>query len=114
MKNNSAVADCTIIGVPKEKGLDGLVAFIKLKAQQNITASALITAINKQLLDNNFEPLSFLGIVSNLPVGSTGKVLKRKLREQYQDILICAEHNLDSKGLHDFAYAAHIKVPVRS
>ncbi|NEP54035.1 MAG: hypothetical protein F6K65_36700, partial [Moorea sp. SIO3C2] len=84
------------------------------KAPGNITASALITAINKQLLDNKFEPLSFLEIVSNLPVGSTGKVLKRKLREQYQDILICAEHNLEAKGIHDFAYAAQTKVPVRS
>ncbi|AOY80674.1 class I adenylate-forming enzyme family protein [Moorena producens JHB] len=114
LKNNSAVADCTIIGVPKEKGFDGLVAFIKLKTQESIKASALITAINHQLLYNNLEPLSFLEIVSNLPVGSTGKVLKRKLREQYQDILICAEHNLEAKGIHDFAYAAQTKVPVRS
>ncbi|NEP36823.1 class I adenylate-forming enzyme family protein, partial [Moorena sp. SIO3B2] len=114
LKNNSAVADCTIIGVPKEKGFDGLVAFIKLKTQESIKASALITAINHQLLYNNWEPLYFLEIVINLPVGSTGKVLKRKLREQYQDILICAEHNLEGKGLYDFAYAELTKVPIRS
>lgn len=113
LKNNN-VADCTVIGAPTQKGDYGLVALIKLKPEQNITASALIAAINTQLSNNSCEKLSFLSLVKDFPVGATGKVLKRQLREQYKDILTCAENRLEDREIYDFADAVPILIQTNS
>ena len=109
LKHNDDVADCAVIGSPNETGTSSLVALIKLKPEGTIKASTLLTAINKRLSADNSQQLAFLSLVRKFPVGSTGKVLKRQLREQYKDILTCADKNLTSKDIYDFAYAESIK-----
>jgi long-chain acyl-CoA synthetase len=105
LKHNDDVADCTVIGIPNENGTSSIVTFIKLKPKRTTKASMLLDAINKQLLENDYEQLSFLSLVKEFPVGSTGKVLKRQLREQYKDLLILVDNDLKSDRIDDFAYA---------
>jgi long-chain acyl-CoA synthetase len=105
LKQNKDVADCAVIGVPNKKTTSSLIAFIKLKSDKTIKASTLLDTINKQLVDINCEQLTVSIIVTTFPVGPTGKVLKRKLREQYENILTDDNNNLIRQDIYDLAYS---------
>ncbi|MBO3460026.1 acyl--CoA ligase [Aetokthonos hydrillicola Thurmond2011] len=104
LKQNTEVADCAVIGVPNKHGKSSLIALVKMKSEKNIKASILLDAINKDISDLTAEKLTSLLIVREFPVGPTGKVLKRKLREEYKNFLLDSETELRSHKYEDLAY----------
>ncbi|MEC4881323.1 MAG: class I adenylate-forming enzyme family protein [Scytonema sp. PMC 1070.18] len=105
LKQHTEVADCVVIGVPNENRKSSLIAFIKFKSDQNVKASILLDSINKHLIELNSGKLTALLIVKDFPVGPTGKVLKRKLREEYKNILLDSEQESISHKYEDLASA---------
>src|SRR3546814_7314797 len=81
VSRHPAVATCAIIGLPDEKWGERVHAVIVLKAGAAATAEE-IRVHAKELIAGYKCPRS-VDFVDALPISSTGKVLKRELRERY-------------------------------
>jgi fatty-acyl-CoA synthase len=76
-----AVYECAVIGVPDERWGETPKAIVTLKAGQTATEDELRAHVRAHLA--GFKVPSSVELRAELPKGSTGKILKRKLREAY-------------------------------
>jgi len=72
------VKECAVVGI-KEKNEEIPVAFIELEDDVNITKEKIKNFLKKHLA--NYKIPKYIYFVKELPKNATGKVLKRKLRE---------------------------------
>lgn len=83
------VAQAAVIGVPHPKWQERPLLIVVKAPDQEVTKEELLEFLGEHLtkwwLPNAVE------FVNALPLGATGKVLKRKLREQYADYALPAE-----------------------
>jgi len=76
-----AISQCAVIGVPDPRFGEQVVAFVVVKARTQATASDLSEYLTDRLA--SYKIPQHFEIVDSLPLGPTGKVLKRVLRDQY-------------------------------
>lgn len=78
------LSDCSIVGIPSSQGHAEAVALAQLAPGKPQTEAGLLAEMNKILAEHRLPPLSRLIITEkqDLPIGVTGKVRKRALREQ--------------------------------
>jgi len=91
MKFCPELADCTVVGVP-EDGKEGLlvpIALVRLKKFVVSEPDNLAAKLNQVLSTHQRQTLARVIIATEqvIPLGPTGKVLKRDLREKYKGIL---------------------------
>lgn len=79
--SNPAVAEVYIVGMPDQILGEEICAFVRLKNKLE-TASENLTSYCKQFLSAHKIPKRFI-FVDSFPKGPSGKILKRKLRENY-------------------------------
>jgi long-chain acyl-CoA synthetase len=86
MRHFPELADCTIIGVPEDDTYSVPVALVRLKAGVAVDLKALKEKINVLLKAEKKLPLKLVlqADPKSIPLGPTGKVLKRELRDQYR------------------------------
>jgi long-chain acyl-CoA synthetase len=77
---HQAVEMCAVVGKPDVQSGEYPVAFVKLKAGQQITAQELIEFVNKQVAA--YKKLREVIFKDVIPVSGAGKVLKRELRDE--------------------------------
>ncbi|MEO5877690.1 MAG: AMP-binding protein [Streptosporangiaceae bacterium] len=83
------VRDCAVVGVPGRPG-EGQrpIAVVLLQADAaGTTAEALRDKANKALADTGLAALAAVIIAPDLPLGPTGKVLKRELRTRHAALI---------------------------
>ena len=80
---HAAVAQCAVIGIPHEQWGEAIHAVVVLRDGAEATAEELTSFAADQLAAYK-KPRS-LEIVDALPVGGTGKILKRELRAMHAD-----------------------------
>jgi acyl-CoA synthetase (AMP-forming)/AMP-acid ligase II len=76
-----AVSDVAVIGVPSERWGEEVKAYVVARQDTHVTAADIIEHCRAQLA--GYKKPSSVEFVSVLPRGSTGKVLKRELREPH-------------------------------
>ncbi len=76
-----AVAEAAVVGVPSVDWGETPVAFVVIRAGNDITAETLKNWLNQRV--GKTQRLSDLHLVPELPRSAIGKVLKRELRDQY-------------------------------
>jgi acyl-coenzyme A synthetase/AMP-(fatty) acid ligase len=87
MKHCHEIADCTVVGTPlHHNDFSAPVAVVRFK--QGITHSALdlLGQLNRVLKEFGKPSLASVVISTDFPLGPTGKVLKRELREHFKHI----------------------------
>ena len=73
-----AVSQCAVIGVPDERLGEDVKAFLVCKPGQQVTADAVITWCRERLAV--YKAPKYVEFREALPMGATGKILKRALR----------------------------------
>ncbi|WP_290651220.1 class I adenylate-forming enzyme family protein [Aquisalimonas sp.] len=82
LREHDAVADCAIVGVPSERWGETPVAFVVPAADQAADPEVLRAWANERL--GKTQRLADVCLRETLPLSAIGKVLKRQLREEYQ------------------------------
>ena len=77
-----AVAAAAVIGIPDERLGEEVKAVVQLKAGQSVTAEELIAYCKERVAAYKY-PRS-VQFVDQLPIGPTGKILKRQLKAQLE------------------------------
>lgn len=75
-----AVSLCAVIGIPDERLGEEVKVFVVLKQGQNITAEDFIAWCRTQIAANKYP--RHVEFRAELPVGNTGKIFKRALKEE--------------------------------
>jgi long-chain acyl-CoA synthetase len=75
------VSEAAVIGVPDEKWGETVKAVIVLKEDETLSAEELVDACKRNLA--SYKKPTSVDFVGELPKNSTGKILKRVLRERY-------------------------------
>jgi acyl-coenzyme A synthetase/AMP-(fatty) acid ligase len=88
-KECDMIEECTIVGVPDGKGHEALVAVLRLKPSAPSDRTALEAACKSIVGAKSATPLRAMMVarVDEIPVGVTGKVLKRELRRRLAESL---------------------------
>jgi acyl-coenzyme A synthetase/AMP-(fatty) acid ligase len=88
IKNFSLVSDCTVVAAPGENGAQVAVVVVRLKKGEVEDSETLLASFNQELLNAGKRPLGGLifGELTDIPLGPTGKVLKRELREYFREL----------------------------
>jgi acyl-CoA synthetase (AMP-forming)/AMP-acid ligase II len=81
MRENEAIAEVAVVGVPSERWGETPVAFVVLAPAAGASAEALMAWTNERL--GKTQRLTALRILESLPRSAIGKVLKRELRDAY-------------------------------
>jgi long-chain acyl-CoA synthetase len=81
MRENEAIAEVAVVGVPSERWGETPVAFVVLASAAGASAEALMAWTNERL--GKTQRLTALRILESLPRSAIGKVLKRELRDAY-------------------------------
>ncbi len=76
---HEAVSLVAVIGVPDERLGEEVKAYVVLKQGVTITEEEIVTWCREQIASNKYP--RFAEICDSLPIGATGKILKRELRE---------------------------------
>ncbi len=76
-----AVSEVAVVGLPDDKWIEAVTAFVVLRAGQTVAADALIAHARQSLAP--FKVPKRVVFVDNLPRNTAGKLLKRELRRQY-------------------------------
>ncbi|WP_428269795.1 class I adenylate-forming enzyme family protein [Haliangium sp.] len=85
------LADASVIGVDDGSGHKVAIAFVwGVSGDEELDAGAMLEALNRDKGNGYTARLSALAVVSldEIPLGATGKVLKRELREKFQNFLV--------------------------
>ncbi len=77
-----AVSEAAVIGVPDEKWVERVHAVVVCKQGQNITEKELVDFCRERIA--KFKVPKTVEFMESLPKSPAGKILKRKLREQYE------------------------------
>ncbi len=79
------ISDLSVIAAPAENGFSSAVAVVRLKKGEQAESLALLVQFNDILATAGKRPLDAVvfGDIEDFPLGPTGKVLKRELREQF-------------------------------
>lgn len=75
-----AVSLCAVIGVPDEKMGEEVKAYVVLKQGQQLSDAAFIEWCKSQFAANKYP--RYVEFRDSLPIGGTGKILKRALRDE--------------------------------
>jgi len=75
-----AISLCAVIGVPCERLGEEVKAFVVLNQNHELTSDDFITWCREQIAANKYP--RHVEFLSELPVGGTGKILKRSLRDE--------------------------------
>jgi len=75
-----AVSLCAVIGIPDERLGEEVKAFVVLKQGAELTEDEFLTWCKDQFAANKY-PRS-VEFRESLPIGNTGKIFKRELREE--------------------------------
>ena len=75
-----AISLCAVIGVPCERLGEEVKAFVVLKQGQELTAEDFIAWCREQFAANKYP--RHVEFLAELPVGGTGKIIKRALRQE--------------------------------
>ena len=85
------VLDCSVVGVPTPAGARPI-AVVQLQAEAGgATEEAVLVRANKELANAGLDQLAAVVVVrapEDLPLGPTGKVLKRELRTRHAGLLM--------------------------
>jgi long-chain acyl-CoA synthetase len=88
------LADASVIGVEDGRGHQAPIAFVwGVNDSEDLDAAKMLAELNRKHSDGRSKFLSALAVVSlgKIPLGATGKVLKRELRDKYQKFLVDAK-----------------------
>jgi long-chain acyl-CoA synthetase len=77
-----AVANVAVVGLPHERWIEAISGFVVLKHDTVVTKKELLEFCREHL--GGFETPKSIQFVDKLPMTTTGKIQKNKLREQYQ------------------------------
>ncbi|MBT3311772.1 MAG: AMP-binding protein [Desulfobacterales bacterium] len=79
--SHPAVAQAAAIGIPHEKWGEAIHCVVTLEPGMDAKADELISYVSKRVA--GYKKPGSIDIVDSLPIGGTGKILKRELREKY-------------------------------
>lgn len=82
MMTHPAISLCAVIGVPDERLGEEVKAFILLKKGFDLTEADFIAWCKTQFAANKYP--RYIEFQDELPIGATGKILKRELRKESQ------------------------------
>jgi long-chain acyl-CoA synthetase len=77
---NEAVSLVAVIGIPDEKMGEEVKAYVVLKQGAQLTEEEFLAWCETQIAKNKYP--RFVEFCDALPVGATGKILKRELRKE--------------------------------
>ncbi|RKJ59901.1 acyl-CoA synthetase, partial [Butyricicoccus sp. 1XD8-22] len=78
------VSEVAVIGVPDDYWIEAITAVVVPKAGVTITKSAVIDFCKDKL--SKFKVPKYIAITNELPKNPSGKILKRELRDLYENI----------------------------
>jgi long-chain acyl-CoA synthetase len=88
------LADASVFGVEDGRGHQAPIAFVwGVNGSESLDAAKMLAELNRKHSDGKSKFLSALAVVTlgNIPLGATGKVLKRELRDKCQKFLVDAK-----------------------
>jgi acyl-coenzyme A synthetase/AMP-(fatty) acid ligase len=99
MRHFKELADCTIVGAPLSDSHSGAVALVRLNAGVTSSEELLLAVFNEKLISESMTPLKVVvkADPKSIPLGPTGKVLKRELRDQYHSFFVTKNASNASK-----------------
>ena len=95
------LADASVIGVDDDNGHQTPIAFVwGVNGSDGLDAARMLEELNRKHASGKGKFLSALAVVTleNIPLGATGKVLKRELREKYQNLMVDARVRMKVSG----------------
>ncbi len=78
------VAEVAVFGVPHPKWIEGVVAVVVAKSGASVTADQINTYCQEHL--THYKAPKHIVMADQLPKNASGKILKRDLRQQHQDV----------------------------
>lgn len=78
---HSAIADAAVIGIPSEQWGEAIMAFLVLREGESVTADEMIEFCRERLA--GFKIPRKIEVLEEIPRNTSGKVLKKDLREPY-------------------------------
>jgi acyl-coenzyme A synthetase/AMP-(fatty) acid ligase len=86
LKSFPKLADCSVVAVPKGDGFEAPLALVRLREHGASEEAPLLAAVNQLLDAKGWGRMAALRVVDadQIPLGTTGKVLKRLLRDRYK------------------------------
>jgi acyl-coenzyme A synthetase/AMP-(fatty) acid ligase len=107
LANVREIGDCAVVGVPS--GDMHLPVAIVTTLGQEVTPEHLLRRVNAVLALHGQSELAMLEMSETVPLGPTGKVLKRDLRGRYRDVLTA----LPRVQVAGRAYSREMSQPVK-
>lgn len=81
LKSHPAVADCAVFGIPDQRWGEAVKAMIVLKPDQSASAEEIIAHCSKYL--SGYKRPKIVSFVEDLPRTSSGKIMKKKIRDEH-------------------------------
>jgi acyl-CoA synthetase (AMP-forming)/AMP-acid ligase II len=81
LSKHSAVFDVAVIGIPDKRWGESIKAFVVLRDEQQVSARELLLFLKGKIAD--YKTPSQFDFINNIPRNPSGKILRRKLRDQY-------------------------------
>lgn len=89
MRHHPGLLDCSVVAATSDDGSQSALALVRLRSGEAGTDESLLHDFNGALRGANLLPLAAVRLAksADIPLGATGKVLKRELRERASQIL---------------------------
>ncbi|MGO8991215.1 MAG: class I adenylate-forming enzyme family protein [bacterium] len=81
LKSHPAVADCAVFGIPDQRWGEAVKAMIVLKPNQSVSAEEITAYCSKYLA--GYKRPKVVSFVEDLPRTSSGKIMKKKVRDEH-------------------------------